>query len=251
MGKLNFGYKKSIGLYVLILCNLFMVPFFQTRAMTKEEGIKHAFERSGASLIEVNMNAQVKMMDKGEERIDVVNLCQTTAKILDLSDTKIQYAVNEVGEEAWIQESDHEKPYVRIAVHRSAVNGNERMNLIVDVIQKKKQTDIGDVASKITDMLDAYGRVNMTSYIVGSYQGKLQQSKQRQIVQTIFEELGANEIEGVYESNLVSVVGYTKKMNDWIQYGGKKANLHIAMRYNAYEDKTMIWFGTPLITIAY
>ena len=50
---------------------------------------------------------------------------------------------------------------------------------------------------------------------------------------------------------MVSVTGYTPDLGDYLKAENLRINLNLAMRYDDYLGKTVIWAGTPLIAGQY
>jgi hypothetical protein len=50
---------------------------------------------------------------------------------------------------------------------------------------------------------------------------------------------------------MISVTGYTPDLGDYLKAENLRINLNLAMRYDEYLDKTVIWAGTPLISRYY
>lgn len=61
----------------------------------------------------------------------------------------------------------------------------------------------------------------------------------------------AKKVNGMSEKNLISVSAYSPLIDNNIEIEGRKINMNLALRYNAFEDKTYIWLATPVITIEY
>ena len=53
------------------------------------------------------------------------------------------------------------------------------------------------------------------------------------------------------DENLISLTGFTDYIDYNILAGEDRINLNIALRYYEYDNKTIIWIGTPIITSGY
>ena len=89
-----------------------------------------------------------------------------------------------------------------------------------------------------------------TTYIAG-IPGDLGINSMNKISKQIFRALNGKIIEGIQDRELVSKTGYTRSIKGTLETNGEKININVALRYNAYEDMTYIWLGTPIINIAY
>jgi hypothetical protein len=60
--------------------------------------------------------------------------------------------------------------------------------------------------------------------------------------------INATTREDYVTDEVYSVVGYTKKIREYIYSGKQKININLALRYNSYQDKTYLYLATPVIT---
>jgi hypothetical protein len=89
------------------------------------------------------------------------------------------------------------------------------------------------------------------SCLTGTWEGRVDNAKLNEICRSIFRETGAMKVEGVRDHNLISVSAYSPAIRDSIQVNGNRINLNLAIRYNAYENKTYLWLATPVISTEY
>ena len=76
----------------------------------------------------------------------------------------------------------------------------------------------------------------------------------REVVGRTFKSIEGQIIEGMEETeygHMVSLTGYSPRLENDILLAGDQINLNAAMRYSDYDDKTYIWIGTPLIATQY
>jgi hypothetical protein len=83
----------------------------------------------------------------------------------------------------------------------------------------------------------------------GEKEQKLSSKKQNELIKQLFQKMDGTIVEGLSEKNLVSLTGYSSKINNTIQSNNTAVNLQIATR--TIEDKTIVTVGTPVITIEY
>ncbi|MCX7711990.1 MAG: YwmB family TATA-box binding protein [Clostridia bacterium] len=108
---------------------------------------------------------------------------------------------------------------------------------------------IREKALKVFQKNNIEPRIN--SCITGTFEGKLGYHELNEVCAKVFKEAEAKKVEGMRDDKLISVSAYTPAIEHFIKVNDKKVNLNLAIRYNAYEDKTYIWLATPVITIEY
>ncbi|WZL73621.1 YwmB family TATA-box binding protein [Clostridiaceae bacterium 35-E11] len=252
MRKNQFIQPKTISLYILIMVNLLLMPYYSsTKAMTNELGIMTAFAATEAELKEINVNAHVNMKEvfTTPEKASKVSL--DLASKLGLQQSTIKDTSTEGNTQVYLGGQGKTGDTIAIIVQSTKDVSIRETNIVIDMVQEGEFVEIDGLGNTIKDVLKPYGTAKLTSCITATYPGKLRKTDKEKIAKNVFHSLDAKEIEGLREENIISIVGFSPKIQDWISYGGNKANLNVALRYNSYEDRTYLWIATPLIAIGY
>lgn len=131
-------------------------------------------------------------------------------------------------------------------------NDTEKNVVSIDVINKLTQLDINDTANLLKEKFKSFGlNPKVNTCIIGYFDGKLDYVEMNRISKLILEEAKAKKVNRMSDKNLISISAYSPLIDNDIEIEGKKINMNLALRYNAYENKTYIWFATPVITIEY
>ncbi|OPZ83473.1 MAG: hypothetical protein BWY74_04442 [Firmicutes bacterium ADurb.Bin419] len=138
----------------------------------------------------------------------------------------------------------------------SQLNKGERdennSSISVDIISELTQTDIYNTAKLIEEKFISFGlNPKVNTCITGYFDGKLDYMEMNRISGLILKDAKAKKIDGMSEKNMISVSAYSPLIDNNIEIMGRRTNINLALRYNAYEDKTYIWVATPVITIEY
>ena len=111
----------------------------------------------------------------------------------------------------------------------------------------KQQYQVVDNALKnvgVTPEMDACLEGYLDDKIVGVHA--------KNVVNTAFEAIGAQPVEGLYTQLETSVSGYTNYYNtNYIQTDGKSMNVQFAVHADDYNHRTNVLVGTPIITTTY
>lgn len=237
---------------MLIMVNLLLMPYYRnTKAMTNEAGIMAAFQSSKAELQEVNVNAHVNRKDIFTNPKKASEMCLNLAEKLEIQHRTIKDTSTEENTQIYLGGQGKAGENIAIIIQSTQEASIRETNIVIDVVQEDGFVDVDGLGNSIKDILKPYGTAQLTSCITGVYAGELAKEEKENIVKDILQFLGAKEIEGFREENMVSIVGFSPNIQDWISYGGNKVNLNVALRYNSYEDKTYLWMATPLIAIGY
>lgn len=132
------------------------------------------------------------------------------------------------------------------------VGYNTETHIIVDIVQNKGYKYIVETSNQVEELLKKYGEnIETTINLTGGQAGRLGKDQEREIQDLIFKLLKAKRLEVLEDEDFTSITAHSPLIGTYIEYGGKKVNLQLAIRYSQYEDKTYLWLGTPLITISY
>ncbi|QZY55530.1 YwmB family TATA-box binding protein [Crassaminicella profunda] len=244
---LNF---KKICLYLFIFMNLLCILSFHTVAMTKEEGIIKTIKSTDAVVEEVNINAYVNMDKVFTNGSKAKKISLDLAEKLGVKKEKIEDTSTKENIQICLVGKGKDEETICIIIQSTEYEELEETNIVVDVIDHELD-HLNDLSKKIEEALTDFGKPHLTSCITASYKGELTQVQKENIIEDIEKNMDAKEVESFRDEAMISITSFSSKIKNYTSYGGKKVNLHIALRYNSYEDKTNLWIGTPFISIGY
>lgn len=91
----------------------------------------------------------------------------------------------------------------------------------------------------------------ISTCIKGLLADKMKNGDSNALVNNVFRKVNAKEIEGVRSDLVTSVSGYSPQTKDYIFTNGSKMNIQVAVHYDAYQGKTRVLVGSPIVTIEY
>ncbi|MFZ3171008.1 MAG: YwmB family TATA-box binding protein [Carboxydocellales bacterium] len=91
----------------------------------------------------------------------------------------------------------------------------------------------------------------LATVLKGSFPGQLTQAARENLHAKVFNLLGAQKSEGISSEELVNWSGYSPQLPDRLELTDKIINLNVATRYNSTTNSTMLFIGTPIISIEY
>lgn len=270
---------KSVLILILLL-SLFYVASAMTNTTLSsdtEDSMTTIFEKSGADILETNITttlevpyivwsseeiagikediiAQLNLQEKKEILIqDEYQLFYEDEATEDDSDKLFIHEFSDIGMYQIIATNTNEKgDILTFKIYSADVQGEKTSYIIIDIIQNKRYKDIVDKSNQSQEILGRYG--NMMETVInftGTYNGKLSDADCKQKIDEIVNFVKGKIVEEVISESYISTTIYTPIIPQAIEYGDKKVNLHLAMRYNNYEDKTYLYIANPLITLGY
>lgn len=92
---------------------------------------------------------------------------------------------------------------------------------------------------------------NTTINLKGSYQGKLDLEQRNQISDRLLETMRAVVVSQHRDMQLYTIYGYTDFIKESKKMKDGKINLNIAINYDEEQDKTFLYFASPVVGFAY
>jgi hypothetical protein len=216
-----------------------------------------AFDASDGQLEGTNISiwSQIKDGDYTLEEMEEISL--ECASILDLEkDAEIDITEDGDYNKIMVTNQKDEDIYITIVMENFKKEGlSIESYLLIDLYLSNHYKDICQVEEIILDYFTKQGfeyQYAMTIY--GTFSNKLNTDIMREVIGKTFESIEGQIIEGMEETEygqMVSLTGYSPKLENNIQLAGDQINLNAAMRYSEHDDKTYIWIGTPLIATEY
>ena len=96
-----------------------------------------------------------------------------------------------------------------------------------------------------------YVKPTFSFLIEGEYPEKMEISEMEERASEILHYMGAIDIKGIDDRNLVSLSGFTPMISERVKVINYYTNLNIALRYNKNNCNTHIWIGCPIIASEY
>lgn|GEM_PF-2238566 len=103
-------------------------------------------------------------------------------------------------------------------------------------------------AERIPSLLGAeVEKGSLSLSISGQLPEKMKPPAMEQLALEMISHVGGEQIRSVRDGDMVSVTGYTPAIEEYLQAEDLRVNLNVALRYDNYNGRTVVWAGTPLI----
>ncbi len=124
--------------------------------------------------------------------------------------------------------------------------------IVVNIIDKAQTSARDETAGALRRFFNEMSmEVQISKTLVGTFEGELDQRQRDSICTNLFRNAGAKVVEGMTQDGLVSKSGYSSLIAESVLSESSPINIQMAMRYNAYEGRTYLWVGTPIISLEY
>lgn len=223
-----------------------------------DEPLLEAFKYTEAEFLKGNISFNGSLMDKYLDIEELDELASDIARDIGIEnkgyEDYIEFTEDENSRQLTYWGRDPEGRNITLILFSFIDRGSkiEETVLFVDVEDNSNYAEIQDIVIKVEKVFDKFdSEAEISTCITGTFKGKLDSNEKIKKITKILQIVNGSKVEGIIDQSLVSISAYSPNIDRYIYTGNKKMNLNIAMRYNEYEDKTYIWIGTPIITIAY
>ena len=120
--------------------------------------------------------------------------------------------------------------------------------IYVDIILKNGVDCVYTYEEIVRDIYEDMGidtcvNVNLT----GEIDGRLYSENCRVYTESLMEKAGAKQVYAKEYDGIYTAYGYNKKMDEWVNIGGKKVNVNVTVNYNEQTGKSVIHLATPIM----
>lgn len=95
------------------------------------------------------------------------------------------------------------------------------------------------------------GTPQMSGYLTGHLTSEKNEAQSEQIARKALRAVGATQVQALKTQYETSLSGYAKKALTYIDTGGKRMNVQVAVHDDTYHHRTDVLVGTPIITTTY
>lgn len=251
-----------IGLFVIVGIGfgLFQgVNVFYPRNVEQDFLVK-AFETSGAALVGANINAYASDTNRFLDKTELTEIAKDLTKGMGLDFNNAEKIENFSDDYNQLSVIGRNADGYGMAVIVHSMDfenidegpGGFETNIVIDMALDGDIKKLPPMKDKVKILIEKHiQEARITSCIIGSFDGYIAPCDMENIIDLILHSVDGEEVERVLCDNFLSISAYMPHIDDHIQMGENKLNLNIATRYNAYEEKTYIWLGSPVITLEY
>ncbi len=247
--------RKSTYILLLIIISSIILGFTafgtEEKIIKPAEAIETVYKTSKAELEEININSYVILENQFIEIDKWEEICNDITDKLKINVLDVSKQSDNGFRQIIYKGKTSDNIDIVLISQSTQYEGFKESSIVLDIIMTKDEYQLSKICDNIREVLEAYGQTKLNITLTGHFKGKVDNQELKNRLEEMLESVGAKEIEGIRESDIISLTGYTGNIKENISYSGKKANINIAARYNSYENKTNIWIGTPLISIGY
>ncbi|MGB8956982.1 MAG: YwmB family TATA-box binding protein [Tumebacillaceae bacterium] len=251
---------KKIGVFGIIFCLLIgaysFMSYRQTLAQTSDTAqfLRDAFNATDGAVEGYSIH-NWSVIDKEYRNIDQLKaMAQQLNRTFGIENAKEssggegdQNSVTLHG--TWKNGAD-----AQLVLKSMRMTDNAPQTALVLRIERETEDlqDYGQAIEKVRETaLSLHAIPQISTCVKGFLPDRMEDGDSNSLVKRVFQKVKAKEIEGVRSGLVTSVSGFSPLSKDYIVTNGNKMNLQVAVHYDAYQGKTRILVGSPIVTIEY
>ena len=137
---------------------------------------------------------------------------------------------------------------LQLMLQDKKIEGSRELHLFVAVTNEGRSGSLGELAQRLPGTLDLEAKDSrLTFCITGHLDRKLEGKEIEEFAGELTHQLQGEGVDTFQEDGTISVTGYTPRLDNYLQYEDGRLNFNLALRYDEYLDKTVVFAATPLI----
>ena len=259
---------KKVILFVIIILCLIPVLTQATETKSQEEILYSVLENLEGKYVEGDISANGLLLENFLNIEELDNLGQKIVKSIGIVGKELKKETDNIGKEYYIKEEINDEGYKQLSYFGFDKNNNPltiilssyltqdqtkgETYLYINLIKKEHFLENNDIIEKINNLFSQYEKnVEFTTCLIGSFNGKFNEKEIEKRSLEAIHSLNGKIVDIYKDEQLISYTAYTDYLDYNILAGEDRINLNIALRYNEYDNETLIWIGTPIITSGY
>ena len=214
-------------------------------ASHKKVKIDELFKDLGCQWAQTHINAWAVIETGNKTFDDLKNIGLVLCDFLNLEDNReITTNYDNHQKQVKIRTGDQKGLKYDIIIMNS-----EKTHIVINIYNDQHFVGTQELIDKIEDYFHSIKALpRISAILAGTFDGRLDSKERKSIINSLVRKIDGQVTQTMEDERLISIAGYSYIL-DVAPIGN--INFQIASRYNAYEAKTYIWAGTPIITIEY
>jgi len=243
---------KKLMIYILTVITLGINPVNNNiEYIIPEIGLLQIFQQSGCELEYFNSNGYL-IYEKEFITIDMEEkICDDIAEKLNLFDIKKDREELNTYNSFILKGTNTFQDEIVIIIQSSKKADYEETILTIDCKNTLLDNYL-ETSSNIREVMKGFGKPNYNTVLVGykDLDASTEMLK-RSYIESLMDIIDCDIIETFEDNKIISITGYCKAIEEYLEYCNNKANVNIAVSCDNYNKKTYLYLASPIINIEY
>lgn len=258
-------------LFILVIILLCLIPMF-TKAqeeLSENEILMSILNSLGGEFLEGDISINGLILDKFiENEKDLEDMGDHIIKSIGMKGEEVDLTVDIIDKEYYIKEKIIDEGYMQInyfgfdddknpltiilSSYQKEGSYEGQTYLYINLIKREHFLGNNDIIYRVEDIFREFNQpMDITTCVLGKFNGDFDEKLAEDRLMEIIHRLDGKIVDEYKDYSLLTYTAYTDLIEKNIITGDDKINLNVALRYNEYDDETLIWIGTPLIASGY
>lgn len=244
---------KNGFIFIFLLAVLLLVYRLPHGTLNGTGALMALLRSAGANLVEGEIQFYATLGARYREMDELEEILLDVADILGLQNSTVQRGE---GDTFRVLEADGATalgPQAQIVVQSNP--GNETLSpqtYLLIICRDESVQKLETVAARLDEAMPALAPGGQISYyLTGELPGQKTVEEMAKMADRALSTVRGTVVEGIKEDNLISYTAYTPLLERYLTVDGDRFNLNLAIRYDDYHKKTVVWVGYPVIHTSY
>ena len=246
------NYKIVLILILLALAaGVYRLP---QRRLTEVEALTMVVETAGAAVTEGEVQYFVVLNNQFQELDELERVLQEVTALLGMENCRAERSAGETFRVVDTTGKTAFGPAAHVVVQSNPGDDHKLppQTYLLVVCRDTTAAALAAAVEQLTAALQPYAPGGQLSYYLS---GQLDARKNGQELEYMAKKALAavrgTIVEGMQDEQLVSYTAYTPLLERYVTVDGGRFNVNVAVRYDDYLQKTVVWAGFPLIHDSY
>ena len=247
--------SKKIIILLFLLIVLVVVSRLPGREMAGTEALAVLLQTTGAHVVEGEVQFYAVLDDEYRTMAELETILLDVAERLALVGGNVQRSHGDTFRVLDVTGETAFGPETHIVV-QSNPGGNDAgmtaQTYLLVVCRDSSVINIDTMVQRLREELEPTAPQGQLSYyLTGELPGRRSGEEMEALAKKALAAVRGRIVEGMWDDDLVSITAYTSLVDQYLTVDGERFNLNIAVRYDEYHEKTVLWAGFPLIHGSY
>jgi hypothetical protein len=249
-----FRWKKAL-LLIILLAVLLVVFQMKPSPMGETEALVAMIRTAGARVVEGEVQFYAILDEKFRTMEELEETLLDVADLLGIQEGEVLRGEGETYRVLDINGQTAFGPTAQLVVQSNP--GNEEAGFgpqtyLLLICRDTSADDLEAMIERIDGlMMPLAPQGQISFYLTGERPGQLSYSEMDRLAHQALRAVRGKVVEEMKNEDIISLTGYTELVDRYVEADGERFNLNLAIRYDDYHDKTILWAGFPLIHGSY
>jgi hypothetical protein len=248
------GQKKKFAILIGLCILAVLVLRLPRRELSGTDALEALLLSTGAAVVEGEVQYYATLGNSYLEMSELEDVLLQAADLLGLQGGLVQYSEGDTYRVLDVSGKTTQGTDTHIVVQSNPGEENSfpPQAYLLITCRDTSLTNIRTVVGRLDVLIQPLAPAGRLSYYLsGELPGRLSSQEMSNMANKALASVRGKVIEGIWQDDLVSLTACTPLLKQDLAADGDRFNLNLAIRYDSYHNKTVLWAGYPIIHSSY